>query len=103
MPPYTTSSAGFSATSGSRLFWITRNGASVGQLRHVSVVPRGERISGPMRRWVITVLCRLHVLAPGSNRMKLAARIASAIVLAALAAPADAAWKQLRRDASAML
>ena len=35
--------------------------------------------------------------------MKLAARIVAAIVLAALAAPADAAWKQLRRDASAML
>ena len=31
MPPYTTSSVGFSATSGSRLFWIIRNGASVSQ------------------------------------------------------------------------
>ena len=37
MPPYTTSSFGFSATSGSRLFWIIRSAASVSQLFAVRV------------------------------------------------------------------
>ena len=44
MPPYTTSSAGFSATSGSRLFCSMRNGASVSQLLQLSSVPRGARM-----------------------------------------------------------
>src|SRR5277367_2796615 len=44
MPPYTTSSAGFSATSGSRLFISMRNGASVNQERALRVVPRGARM-----------------------------------------------------------
>src|SRR5687767_13593341 len=43
MPPYTTRSSGRSATSGSRLFMSMRSGASVCQLRAVSVVPRGAR------------------------------------------------------------
>src|SRR4030081_2618411 len=37
------SSSGFSATSGSRLFWIMRNAASCGHARHERSVPRGER------------------------------------------------------------
>ena len=45
MPPYTTSSLGFSATSGSRLFCIMRNAASVSQLLQVSSLPRGARIA----------------------------------------------------------
>src|SRR3546814_11568054 len=45
--PYTTrfrSSAGFSATSASRLFWIIRYGASVSQDLQLSSVPRGAEI-----------------------------------------------------------
>src|SRR3546814_12589616 len=45
--PYTTrfrSSAGFSATSASRLFWIIRYGASVSQDLQLSPVPRGAEI-----------------------------------------------------------
>src|SRR5450830_167334 len=45
MPPYTTSSFGFSATCGSRLFISMRSGASVSQLLAVSVLPRAARIS----------------------------------------------------------
>src|ERR1700733_12546312 len=45
MPPYTTSSAGFSATSGSRLFISMRSGASVIQLRALKVLPRPARIT----------------------------------------------------------
>ena len=45
IPPYTTSSLGFSATSGSRLFINMRNGASVNQLFVFKVVPLGARIS----------------------------------------------------------
>src|SRR5712691_2997438 len=37
------SSSGFSATSGSRLFWIMRNAASCGHARHPRAVPRGAR------------------------------------------------------------
>src|SRR2546427_7717455 len=37
------SSSGFSATSGSRLFWIMRNAASCGHARQPSAVPRGAR------------------------------------------------------------
>src|SRR5690242_11075863 len=37
------SSSGFSATSGSRLFWIIRNAASCGHARQCSSVPRGAR------------------------------------------------------------
>src|SRR3546814_17369923 len=44
MPPWTTSSAGFSATSASRLFWIIRYGASVSQDLQLSSVPRGAEI-----------------------------------------------------------
>src|ERR1700677_4842728 len=44
MPPYTTSSAGFSATSGSRLFISMRSGASVNQERAFKVVPCGARM-----------------------------------------------------------
>ena len=43
-PPYTTSSSGRSATSGSRLFISIRIAASCGQPLQVSAVPRGERI-----------------------------------------------------------
>src|SRR5690554_1355754 len=43
MPPYTTRSSGRSATSGSRLFWIIRYGASVSQERQLRSVPRGAR------------------------------------------------------------
>jgi hypothetical protein len=50
MPPYTTSSAGFSATSGSRLFISIRSGASVSHDFAVSVVPRGARITPSRRR-----------------------------------------------------
>src|SRR4249919_1759626 len=44
MPPYTTSSAGFSATSGSRLFCSIRNGASDNQDLQLSWSPRGARM-----------------------------------------------------------
>src|SRR5579862_9710486 len=44
MPPYTTNSAGFSATSASRLFISMRSGASVIQLRAVNVLPRAARM-----------------------------------------------------------
>ena len=44
MPPYTTSSSGFSATPGSRLFINIRIGASVNQLLQVNVVPVGALI-----------------------------------------------------------
>src|SRR3546814_15693190 len=44
MPPETTSSAGFSATSASRLFWIIRYGALVSQNLQLSSVPRGAEI-----------------------------------------------------------
>src|ERR1700722_910513 len=44
MPPYTTSSAGFSATSASRLFINMRSGASVIQLRALNVLPRAARM-----------------------------------------------------------
>src|SRR5690606_28398356 len=44
MPPYTTRSSGRSATSGSRLFWITRYAASVSQERQDSSLPRGARM-----------------------------------------------------------
>src|SRR5580698_8171256 len=44
MPPYTTSSAGFSATSGSRLFMSMRSGASVVQVRALRRGPRGARM-----------------------------------------------------------
>src|SRR5512146_3190801 len=47
-PPYTTRSWGRSATSGSRLFWIMRYGASVSHDLQVSFVPRGARtVRGP--------------------------------------------------------
>src|SRR5579863_484528 len=46
MPPYTTSSSGRSATSGSRLFISMRSGASVSQDLAVRRGPRGARI-GP--------------------------------------------------------
>ena len=42
-PPYTTSSPGRSATSGSRLFISMRSGASVSQLRALNSGPTGER------------------------------------------------------------
>src|SRR5688500_18640950 len=44
MPPYTTSAAGFSATSGSRLFCNMRNGASVSHDLQLSSGPRGARM-----------------------------------------------------------
>src|SRR5580692_1183232 len=44
MPPYTTSSAGFSATSASKLFISMRSGASVIQLRALKVLPRAARM-----------------------------------------------------------
>src|SRR3989449_5500871 len=50
VPPYTISSSGFSATSGSRLFMSIRNAASCGQPRHEICGPRGART----RRLVIT-------------------------------------------------
>ncbi|MNT44066.1 hypothetical protein D3C72_1805710 [compost metagenome] len=56
MPPYTTSSFGFSATSGSRLFISMRSGASVSQLLAVSVVPRGARISVSRKRVGLVVV-----------------------------------------------
>src|SRR6202048_1918591 len=45
MPPYTTSSAGFSATSGSKLFISMRSGASVIQVRALKVLPRAARMT----------------------------------------------------------
>ena len=45
MPPYTTSSSGCSATSGSRLFISMRSGASVSQLFADRTGPRGARIT----------------------------------------------------------
>src|ERR1700736_937582 len=45
MPPYTTSSAGFSATSGSRLFISMRNGASVIHERALKTLPRAARMT----------------------------------------------------------
>src|SRR3990167_4288538 len=56
MPPYTTSSLGFSATSGSRLFISMRSGASVSQLLAVSVVPRAARISVSRKRLITGLL-----------------------------------------------
>src|ERR1700722_17220403 len=44
MPPYTTSSAGFSATSASRLFISMRSGASVIQDRALNALPRAARM-----------------------------------------------------------
>src|SRR5882757_3148201 len=44
MPPYTTSSAGFSATSGSRLFISMRSGASVIHERALKALPRAARM-----------------------------------------------------------
>src|SRR3546814_11909412 len=44
MPALTTSSAGFSSTSASSLFWIVRYGASVSQDLQLSSVPRGAEI-----------------------------------------------------------
>src|SRR5262249_8188098 len=50
-PPYTMSSSGCSATSGSRLFISIRIAASCGQPLHVRVVPRGARTGrGPAGR-----------------------------------------------------
>jgi len=43
MPPYTISSWGSSATSGSRLFISIRIGASLSQLLALSSAPRGAR------------------------------------------------------------
>src|SRR3954471_17205254 len=43
VPPQTTRPSGRPAASGSRLFCSIRSGASVCQLRAVSVVPRGDR------------------------------------------------------------
>src|SRR5215831_11467925 len=51
-PPYTTSSWGFSATSGSRLFISIRSGASVSQLRAEIFGPRGARIVRALSRRV---------------------------------------------------
>src|SRR5262249_36550711 len=51
-PPYTTSSWGFSATSGSRLFISIRSGASVSQLRVEIFGPRGARIVRALSRRV---------------------------------------------------
>src|ERR1700688_501050 len=45
MPPYTTSSAGFSATSGSRLFISMRSGASVIHERALKTLPRAARMT----------------------------------------------------------
>src|ERR1700676_136216 len=45
MPPYTTSSAGFSATSGSKLFISIRSGASVIQARALKDLPRAARMT----------------------------------------------------------
>src|SRR3990167_4312788 len=56
MPPYTNSSLGFSATSGSRLFISMRSGASVSQLLAVSVVPRAARISVSRKRLITGLL-----------------------------------------------
>src|SRR5262245_21507865 len=50
MPPYTTRSAGRSATSGSRLFISMRKGASVSQLRADSAGPRGARTTRAVER-----------------------------------------------------
>src|ERR1700729_3832347 len=44
MPPYTTNSAGFSATSASRLFINMRSGASVIQVRALNALPRAARM-----------------------------------------------------------
>src|SRR5580700_7641231 len=44
MPPYTTSSAGFSATSASKLFISMRSGASVIQDLALKVLPRAARM-----------------------------------------------------------
>src|ERR1700721_833298 len=44
MPPYPTNSAGFSATSASKLFINMRSGASVIQLRALKVLPRAARM-----------------------------------------------------------
>src|SRR6202051_4441005 len=45
MPPYTTSSPGFSATSGSKLFINIRSGASVIHERALKALPRAARIT----------------------------------------------------------
>jgi len=59
MPPYTTSSWGFSATSGSRLFMSIRSGASVSQLLADSLGPLGARITRALSRRVgIEILLR---------------------------------------------
>src|SRR3546814_3688845 len=53
MPPWTTSSAGFSATSASRLFWIIRYGASVSQDLQLSSVPRGAELLRDGSLWLV--------------------------------------------------
>src|SRR5271165_2446604 len=61
MPPYTTSSPGRSATSGSRLFMSMRSGASVSQLFALSAVPRGARITPILSRRRETVMGRVFL------------------------------------------
>ena len=58
IPPYTTSSAGFSATSGSRLFISIRSGASVSHDLADSELPRGARIVRSSSRRMISVRAR---------------------------------------------
>src|SRR5476651_9628 len=79
IPPYTTNSLGFSATSGSRLFINMRNGASVSQLLAVSLLPRAARIS--TSRYFVGLLSvtkktpqRSIQTSPGSGRGSLCGR-----------------------------
>src|SRR5450631_3977154 len=63
MPPYTTSSAGFSATSGSRLFISMRSGASVIQERALRVLPRAARIT--LGFWEASMIVSSGAKSPG--------------------------------------
>src|SRR5205807_9168258 len=59
------SSSGFSATSGSRLFWIIRNAASCGHARQCSSVPRGAR-TVRVAMLMTSILLLGHLAASGS-------------------------------------
>src|SRR5437870_7057300 len=59
------SSSGFSATPGSRLFWIIRNAASCGHARQCSSVPRGAR-TVRVAMLMTSILLLGHLAASGS-------------------------------------
>src|SRR3954453_5513091 len=70
MPPYTTSSAGRSATSGSRLFMSIRSAASVCHERHERVEPCGARTT---RDGSLRIMGELPSVPGGSHRLYSAA------------------------------